>query len=256
MRPYILAETNWKIVKDSDYRVAVLPWGATEAHNYHLPYATDNYLAELIAEDAARIAHERGGKIIVLPNIPFGVNTGQSDIKLDMNLNPGTQFMILKDLLTVLDRQGIKKFVIFNSHGGNDFKQMIRELNLVFPEMFISQCHWFKIAGARKYFSDLGEHAGETETSLMQFLKPELVRPLSEAGDGKAKQFRIEALRQGWAWAERKWSSVTEDTGIGNPSEATAEKGEAFFNYIIEKIACFLYELSEADINDLYEEAE
>lgn len=211
MRPYILAETNWKTVKDSDYRVAVLPWGATEAHNYHLPYATDNYLAELIAEDAARITHERGGKVIVLPTIPFGVNTGQTDIRLDMNLNPGTQFLILKDLLTVLDRQGIKKFVILNSHGGNDFKQIIRELNLLFPEMFISQCHWFKIAGTRKYFSDLGEHAGETETSLMQFLKPELVQPLSEAGDGKAKQFRIEALRQGWAWAERKWSSVTEE---------------------------------------------
>jgi len=140
MRPYILSETNWKAVKETDYQVAVLPWGATEAHNYHLPYATDNILAYHIAEESARIAWECGTKVIVLPTIPYGVNTGQKDVKLDMNLNPSTQMMILKDLITVLDRQGIYKLVIMNGHGGNDFKQMIRELNLIFPQMFLNQC--------------------------------------------------------------------------------------------------------------------
>ena len=37
MRPYILAETYWEALKDSKFDLAVLPWGATEAHNYHLP---------------------------------------------------------------------------------------------------------------------------------------------------------------------------------------------------------------------------
>jgi creatinine amidohydrolase len=36
-RPFILQETNWKTIKDTDYEIAILPWGATEAHNYHLP---------------------------------------------------------------------------------------------------------------------------------------------------------------------------------------------------------------------------
>lgn len=48
-RPYVLAETNWKTVKTQNYTVAVLPWGATEAHNFHLPYATDNILSEGVA---------------------------------------------------------------------------------------------------------------------------------------------------------------------------------------------------------------
>ncbi len=256
MRSYILAETNWKTVKESEFLVAVLPWGATEAHNYHLPYATDNYLAGFFAAESARIASEKGGKIIVLPTIPFGVNTGQSDILLDMNLNPSTQMMILKDLLTVLNRQGIRKLVILNTHGGNDFKQMIRELNLVFPKMFICQCQWFRIPGGERFFSDLGEHAGETETSLMQFLAPGLVLPLSEAGDGRAKRFRIEALSQGWAWAEREWSAVTRDTGIGDPSASTPEKGEVFFRFICGKIGDFLCELSGADADNMYEEGE
>ncbi|MCB0589276.1 MAG: creatininase family protein, partial [Phaeodactylibacter sp.] len=81
-RPYLLAETNWKTVKDTDYEVAVLPWGATEAHNYHLPYATDNFESQHVAAESARKAWEQGAKVIVLPGIPFGVNTGQLDVKL------------------------------------------------------------------------------------------------------------------------------------------------------------------------------
>lgn len=254
MRPYLLEETNWKAVKLTDFQVAVLPWGATEAHNYHLPYTTDNILAYHIAAEAARIAYSRGGKVIVLPTIPFGVNTGQPDVKLDLNLNPGTQLMILKDLITVLDRQGIHKLVILNAHGGNDFKQIIRELNLVFPKMFLCQCHWFTIPGAEHYFEDLGDHGGEIETSLLQYLTPELVLPLSEAGDGKSAIFSIAALNENWAWAERKWTKVTKDMGSGNPALATAEKGEAFFKMITEKIGAFLYELAIVNPDDLYRE--
>ena len=254
MSPYILAETNWKAVKPTDFQLAVLPWGATEAHNYHLPYGTDNILADQIAAESARIASGRGAKVMVLPTVPFGVNTGQPDVKFDMNLNPGTQMMILKDLITVLDRQGVHKLVIMNTHGGNDFRQIIRELNLIFPNMFICQCNWFKIPGAEHYFDDLGEHAGEVETSFIQYLAPELVLPLAEAGDGKARVFSVPALNEGWAWAERQWTKVTKDTGIGNPVLATAEKGEIFYKLVTEKIGDFLYELAMIHSEDFYKD--
>ena len=76
-------------------------------------------------------------KLIVLPTIPFGVNTGQMDIRLNINMNPSTQFAILNDVTDVLNRHGIYKFLILNGHGGNDFRQMIRELGLKYPKMFI-----------------------------------------------------------------------------------------------------------------------
>ncbi len=250
--PYILATTNWKAIRTTDYQIAVLPWGATEAHNYHLPYGTDIIIAKKMSAEAARIANSKGAKAIVLPTIPFGVNTGQPDVLLDMNLNPSTQFAILRDLITVLNRQGILKLVILNAHGGNDFKQMIRELNLIFPEMFICQCNTFKITGIDDFVELSGEHAGELETSLMLYLAPELVRPLSEAGEGKAKVFSINALREGWAWAERKWTQVTKDTGIGNPERATKEKGEQIFKLSTEKIASFLIDLKSTAKKDLY----
>src|SRR6476469_10816859 len=116
-RPYILAESHWGTVRDTSYEVAILPWGATEAHNFHLPYATDVIECDVLAAESARLAWEQGAKVIVLPTIPFGVNTGQSDIKLDINLNPTTQLAILDNVIQVLDRFGINRFMILNSHG-------------------------------------------------------------------------------------------------------------------------------------------
>jgi len=252
-RPYILSESHWKEVKNTDFELAVLPWGATEAHNYHLPYSADNIEAEHIAAEAARIAWEKGAKLTVLPTVPFGVNTGQADIKLDINIYPSTQLIILSDIVETLHKHGIFKFVILNSHGGNDFKPIVRELGAKYPNMFICLCNWYQWRGKEAFFEQKGDHADEMETSLLLYLTPHLVRPLEEAGDGKDKKNRIEAIRQGWCWAERRWSQVTEDTGIGNPKAATREKGEQFFKAITEEIAGFLVELDRADVQRLYQ---
>jgi creatinine amidohydrolase len=253
MRPYILAETNWDYLKSARFDMAVLPWGATEAHNYHLPYATDIIEADLMAAESARIAWEKGAKVIVLPTIPFGVNTGQSDILLDMNINPSTQFAILNDVAEVLSRQDINKLLIFNSHGGNDFKSIVREMGLKFPKMFICVSNWYQALDRSLYFEDPGDHADEMETSLLLYLKPELVLPKEKWGKGKEKKNKIKAFSEGWAWAERKWSKISEDTGVGNPALATKEKGERYFKAVTQKMGDLFFELSKADVENLYE---
>jgi creatinine amidohydrolase len=252
MKPYILAETNWKTIRDQKIELAVLPWGATEAHNYHLPFATDNIMVENIASKAAEAAWDKGARLVVLPAIPFGVNTGQMDIKLNINMNPSTQSAILDDVTDVLRRHKIYKFLILNGHGGNDFRQIIRELGLKYPEMFICTCNWYKSFDNSEFFEKGGGHADEMETSLMQYLAPGLLLPLGEAGKGAGKKFRIKALNEGWAWAERRWTQVTSDTGIGDPSAATASKGEKCFTEVVRKISNMMVELSKADINDMY----
>ncbi|MFN4145911.1 MAG: creatininase family protein [Runella sp.] len=253
MRPYLLAETNWKNVSTATYDLAVLPWGATEAHNYHLPYATDNFEADALTSEAARLCWETGRKVIVLPTVPFGVNTGQADIPLCLNIYPSTQQAILSDIAESVARAGIRKLLVFNSHGGNDFKQIIREVGACYPSLWISSCFWYKALDRKKYFEHEGDHADETETSLMLYLHPDLVLPLSEAGEGYAKKIKIEAMREGWAWAERKWTQVTDDTGVGNPSLSTSEKGERFFKDLTQKIAQLFTELADADLDRLYE---
>lgn len=251
MRPYILAETNWYNLKDSKIELAILPWGAAEAHNYHLPYSTDNIEAEEIVYRSAEIAFNRGAKLIVLPTIPFGVNTGQTDILLNINLNPSTQFSILKDVIQVLDRQGIQKFLIFNSHGGNDFKSLLRELGLQFPEMFLSVADFYKVLDKKDYFDIDGDHADEMETSLMLYIRPDLVLDKKYWGKGKEKKINLKYFDENWLWTERKWSKVTSDTGIGNPEFATREKGEKYFLDLTEKVGDMLFEVCKTEMGYL-----
>jgi creatinine amidohydrolase len=251
IRPYILKETNWKTVKNSKYEVAILPWGATEAHNYHLPYGMDCYQTEEIAAESAKIAWEKGAKCIVLPIIPFGVNTSQMDIPLTINLNPSALGVIVSDIVESLEQQGIKKLIILNGHGGNDFKFIIRELQNK-TDVYLSQVNWFTIP-FEPGFTYGGDHANELETSLMLHLWPELTLPLSEAGDGKSKKNKIKAIQEGWAWAPREWTKVSDDTGIGNPKEATVEKGKNYFKTVTQKIADFIVDMNEADTNNMYE---
>ncbi|TLP81076.1 creatininase family protein [Maribacter sp. ACAM166] len=253
MRPYILEETNWEHLKDEQFELAILPWGATEAHNYHLPYGTDNYQARSMVESAAGLSWEKGKKVIVLPTIPYGVNTGQKDIYLDMNLNPSTQLAILQDIVTVLNRQGIYKLLLYNGHGGNNFKPLVRELGLMFPDMFISFCFFPQMLDKSQYFKEKGDHADEMETSLMLYLRPDLVLSKDKWGSGEEKKFKIKEFNEGWVWAEREWSKVSKDTGIGNPEYATSEKGERFFYDVCEKMNELFCAICDADLNDLYE---
>src|SRR6266849_9205897 len=240
-RPYLLNELTWKTVRDARYEVAVLPWGAAEAHNFHLPYTTDNIETERIAALAARHATERGARVVVLPLVPFGVNTGQLDIPLCVNLNPSTQALVLRDVATGLAGQGIPQLVILNGHGGNDFRQMIRELQPA-VSLFLCTVNWYQVVDPKEFFTDLGDHAGELETSVMLHVAPDLVRPLAEAGSGAARPWKLEGLRAGWAWAPRRWTAVTDDTGVGDPRAATRDKGERYVAAVVDRVAAFLVE--------------
>jgi creatinine amidohydrolase len=254
MKPYILEQTNWKQVKSEKYEVAILPWGATEPHNYHLPYGTDSLETAKITSEAAEKAWEKGAKIMVLPTIPLGVqNPGQIDLPFCLHTKPSTQTLIFKDIVEALYNQGIRKLVLMNGHGGNDFKPMIREIQPQFPEMLISLVEWFKILELSEYFEEDGDHAGEMETSIIMHYFPHLVLPLDEAGDGNVKSPKLESLKNNTAWIPRKWDKVSEDTGVGNPKKATAEKGEKYLEDLTTRIGDFFVEMASCDLNDLYE---
>ncbi len=250
--PLNLARAHYREVQDAKYDLAVLPWGATEAHNLHLPYGTDIIEADIIAEASARIAAARGARVIVLPTVPYGVNTTQLDIPLTINMNPSTQMAILHDVATSLEASGIPKLAILNSHGGNDFKQIIRELQLRHTIFFCS-VNWWKCLDPKEFFREPGDHAGELETALLLHIAPESVLPLSMAGRGSERKSKIQAFREGWAWTPRPWTKVSSDTGVGNPAAATGENGARYFSAMTEKVGTFLAEIAAADPNNLYE---
>ncbi len=138
MRHWKLAETNYGHVKGQHYEVAVLPLGATEPHNLHLPYGTDAFEGETVGEHICQAAYDRGAKVILLPTIPYGTETNQMEFPLAMNLNPSTLQAVIKDLVASLARHGIHKLVLLNSHGGNDLKPVLRELYGCTPVQTVS----------------------------------------------------------------------------------------------------------------------
>mgnify|MGYP001820907613 CR=1 FL=1 len=99
MRPWILAETRYAYVREHPYEVAVLPLGATEPHNLHLPYGMDTFEGDILGEQICRAAHERGARVVLLPTIPYGTETNQREFPLSLNVNPSTLYRFVTDLV-------------------------------------------------------------------------------------------------------------------------------------------------------------
>jgi creatinine amidohydrolase len=254
MNEWVLAEQNHKGISSQKWDAAVLPFGATEPHNFHLPYGTDAYESELVADRICQAATKLGAAVVQLPTIPYGVQSNQMEVAgaLPINIYPATLFAFLKDIVDSLEKRGIKKLVLFNSHGGNDFlKPFIREMTGR-TSVFLCAIDWWKV-GKDHYaeiFQKADDHGGEMETSVMLAIAPELVRPLSEAGDGAGKPTRFEAVNQGWVSLSRPWHLLTESTGVGDPRAAPREKGERYIELIVGRLSKFIAELSKADASE------
>lgn len=242
-----LTKLSWGDVKQNNYEVAVLPWGAIEPHNYHLPYLTDAYLSHEIAKASAELVYQKANKLcMVMPPIYLGSqNPGQWDMPFCIHTNYETQKAILTDITTSLYKQGIRKMLIVNGHGGNNFKAMIRDLAVTMPDFFILATDWFGIVPREDYFEEeIDEHAGEQETSVLMHFFPELVK-LEKAGKGTSHPWAMQSLNDKTAWAPRNWRQATDDTGIGNPERSTAEKGKRYAEEVTKRIADFLIELAD-----------
>src|SRR5438093_8614166 len=196
MREWRLAEQNHAFIRGQRWEVAVLPFGATEPHNLHMPYGTDNYQVEEIGRRACASAYNAGARVLLLPTMPFGVNTNHLQVPgaLALSVNPTTLLAVLTDLVDALQRQGLPKLVLLNGHGGNELKPLTRELHHR-TQMFLCVCDWYRMATDQyaKIFSQPGEHADEVETSLGLAYFPELLRP-ELADDGAAALTRFEAI--------------------------------------------------------------
>jgi creatinine amidohydrolase len=257
MRPWKLAEINYDHVKAGDYEVAVLPLGAIEPHNLHLPYGTDLFESELIGERICGEAHEAGGKVILLPAIPYGTETNLREFPFAMNLNPSTLNAVIADLVASLAHQGLRKIVLLNSHGGNDLKPTLRELyGRNSAALFL--CNWYQMVDDvySDIFAESDDHAGEMETSIALAYFPDLVARDEEgnlvADRGETSGYRFEALQNGWVSVTRPWHLLTSNAGVGDPHAATAEKGRELLDVIAGRLVPFLVELSDSELDDRF----
>jgi len=248
-RPYVLHEATYRQVLDFKPNLAVLPWGATEAHNYHLPHGTDIIEATALGEAAVAQANAAGARCLLLPTIPFGNDNLQLGQAATITMRTATQHAVLHDVAESLVRQGIDRLVVLNFHGGNDFRQIIRDLMLDLP-IFILQVNGWAVADWKHLLSNPGgDHANEFETSLLLHLAPQWV-DLSSAGSGQTAPYRLPALQNPGVWAPRDWAALSQDSGVGDPRAATAEKGQQVFQLLVQALVPILTQLSAAQNGD------
>ena len=255
-RPWMLSELTYATVKGADIQVAVLPLGATEPHNLHLPYGTDVFEATILGEHLCSAAHGRGAKVVLLPTIPFGVETNMRMLPLAINVNPETLNRFVRDVVMSLRNSGVQKIVLLNSHGGNEFKPLLRELAGDGIQVFLID--WFRVLNDvySTIFEQKEDHAGEMETSFALAYFPHLVQRNADgslaADDGATQPTMFDAVNRGWVSITRPWHLLTTNTGSGNPHAASAEKGRQCMELLVDRLAGFLVELSAATIDESF----
>jgi creatinine amidohydrolase len=254
MHAWRLDEITYRAVREEGARieVAVLPLGATEPHNFHLPYGTDTFQVETIANGACAYARGQGAEVLLLPTLPYGTETNLQQFPFAMNVRPSTIARIITDLSESLERSGVRKLVLLNGHGGNDLKWILRELyGSTKVQLFV--CNWYKVAADQHgaIFEEAGDHAGELETSMGLAHFPGLVS-MSDADSTPARVSRFEAVRRGWVEITRPWHLLTTHSGVGDPRAATAEKGQILTRIVTERVGAFLVELSRSPIDETF----
>jgi creatinine amidohydrolase len=253
MQPWRLDELNYGQVKTNPpFEVAVLPLGATEPHNLHLPYGTDTFQVEAIAARACATAVEDGARVLLLPTLPYGTETNQMKFPLAINLNPTTVARVITDIVDSLAAHGILRCVLLNGHGGNDLKWVLRELHRsTSVQLFL--CNWYKIASDvyATIFQEKDDHAGEMETSMGLAHFPGLVA-FDQADSGAVRPSRFEAINRGWVEITRPWHLLTTNSGAGDPRAATAAKGETLTALVAQRVGQFLTELAASPLDESF----
>ncbi len=252
MKPWRLQELTLRETRSGVPDVAILPIGSTEAHGPHVPYGSDTYHSTAIADRVCEAATARSASVILLPGLPYGVQGNTMGFPMTIGVEQATLDRMITEIIDSLDRQGVKKLVIVNGHGGNDFKPLLRSL---YPrtKVFVCLVDWWKVGAdkAKEIFENTGEHADEMETSVGMALFGDLVY-LSHAADGSVYRSRFEAIEKGWVSIARPWHLVTKDSTHGDPRRASKEKGEAYVKLVVERLADFVVALGKSEMDERF----
>ncbi|MGI5190349.1 creatininase family protein [Promicromonospora sp. CA-289599] len=215
-----------------DSRIAVLPIGSFEQHGDHLPLATDTMVAALIAE---RVSERYG--LLNLPPVTISCShehEAMPGLAGTVSISPSTLIAIVDDVRQSLRRAGIDHLVLVNAHGGNyTLSNLAQEANVegAAVALFPGNEDW-KAARATAGIETSGRadmHAGELETSILMHASPDSVGETYVKNDHEAPS-RNHLTTLGM-------KAYTTSGVIGLPSLATAAKGQAVIDALVDRFA-------------------
>ena len=229
--------------KADDDAIVLIPIGATEQHGPHLPVMVDFRLATEVAVRAARIAG-KSEPVLVAPTIPFGMSEHHISLGGTLTLDFATMRAVVDCLVSSLVRQGFRRILVLNGHGGNTaaLEVIVAELTIRHRIPLATATYW---DAARAEIARLLErqagvlHACEAETSMMLAIAPEDVdsSALSQCrGELVPGLSAIEGVNAGvYRWRQLGTRSL--NGVIGDASVANAEKGEALLQAAAAQLA-------------------
>ena len=252
MKTWRLQELTLTQTRSRTPDVAILPIGSTEAHGPHVPYGSDTYHSTAVADRVCEAATARGASVVLLPTLPYGVQGNTMGFPMTIGVEQGTLDQMVREIIGSLERQKVRKLVLINGHGGNDFKPLLRS---IYPStsVFVCLVDWWKVGAdkAKEIFERPGEHADEMETSVGMALFGDLIR-LPDAGTGATHRSRFEAIEKGWVSIARPWHLVTHDSTHGDPRKSSKEKGEAYLRVVVDRLTDFVVELGKSGMDERF----
>jgi len=229
---------NWQELRSPELRslsrdtLLVVPTASIEQHGPHLPVGTDSYIAEAFASALDR---EFEGRLLILPVQRLGCSEHHMAFPGTLTLQHETFEGVILEVLDSMVRQGFRRFLILNSHGGNQAiggvtaekaAQRWTDTQVVFTS-------WWRVAAERLKNLVEGEfpsvgHACEFETSLMLALHPDLVNMALAVDDGlppRAEPLQHDLLSGPAAALAIPMHRLTQHGVYDRPTLAKAEKG-------------------------------
>lgn len=214
---------NWKEISRyirNDTRL-IIAFGSCEQHGPHLPILTDTIIAQ-------EISHRVAKKTNILATMPL--NFGNSNYHLSfpgtVTTSPSLYAKIIYEILSAYISSGFKKLFLINSHGGNcavlevTISEMLDKMDDIKIKLYyIWDIPEVKSIKNKEFGKNLGSHAGPDETSVLLYLKPNLVGSLNLESQGEIPSYRLSAQQARIKYPLGIWG--------GNPKVSSSSIGKA-----------------------------
>jgi len=218
--------------------VVLLPTGSTEQHAPHLPLDTDAFLAEAVCLEAGRRASDR---ILVLPPVSYGLNLHHIDFPGTIHIEPEVFIAFCLNITKSLAYHGFQKMLLVNGHGSNGpLVDLVARKTVLQTHSLCAAVNYLSLgldAFSEVQESDVVAHADEIETSLYLHLAPERVKmDRARAGSDVVGRYMSSDSTSPHVRLNDYWGRWTEIGVHGDPTVASAAKGERVFESVVTRL--------------------